>query len=609
MSPRKDHKIPSVREITRHLVYLPKVLQLVWQVCKGWFLLWMICQVVLGFAPGLIAVLSRDLINTLADGLTHSQYDMPLLLQQGGFFLLVFVGNEVFSRLLTWSRLNQSERMRDHLTFLVHQQSIRLDMYYYDSPRYYDLLHRARVDAIDRPITILENLGNLVRYAITYLSLAGILAAYAFWLPLVIVAGALPSFFIIFYHTRKNYEWKRKNTSNERLQNYFDWIISLRDAAEELRLFNLGNYFQKSYRDLRTRLRGEYLLLQRNKLFGELLSVFLSLAVTGVVIVWVLLRMLGGKAGFGDLALFYQVFNQGQVIVRSSMSSASDFVGNLMFLQNLFEFLELEPKIIQDSTTNTEKLSEKIEYEFSAVSFSYPDSENLALKEFNLHIPASKITAIVGENGAGKSTLIKLMCRFYDPTMGKITINGRDISEFSPEEIYALTSILFQNPVRYHTTAYDNIHFGNLDLAGDEDEIKIAARLAGSHEVIKRLPQGYQTILGKWFGGAELSSGEWQRLALARAFLRKSPVIILDEPTSALDSWAEIDWFQRFRQLAEGRTSVIITHRFTTAMQADIIHVMKAGKIIESGNHESLLAQDGLYAMSWRAQMRKAGEF
>ena len=608
MPSRKPHKFPSVREMTRHLGYLPKVLQLVWQVCKGWFLLWLLCLFVLGFAPGLIAVLTRNLINTLAEGLTRSQYDLPLLLQQGGLFLLVFIANEVFTRLLTWSRLNQSERIRDHLTFLVHQQSIRLDMYYYDSPRYYDLLHRARVDAIDRPITILENLGNLVRYAITYLSLAGILAAYAFWLPLVIVAAALPSFFIIFYHTRKNYEWKRKNTSNERLQNYFDWIISLRDAAEELRLFNLGNYFQTSYRDLRTRLRGEFLLLQRNKLFGELFSVFLSLAVTGVVMVWVLLQMLGGKAGFGDLALFYQVFNQGQVIVRSSMSAASDFFGNLMFLQNLFEFLELEPKISQSSAMRTRKTAEKITYEFSAVDFSYPDSDKLVLKNFNLIIPASRITAIVGENGAGKSTLIKLMCRFYDPTAGRISINGTDICEYSPEQIYTLTSVLFQTPVRYHTTAYDNIHFGNLDLSGDEDEIKIAAQLAGSHDVIERLPQGYQTILGKWFGGAELSSGEWQRLALARAFLRKSPVIILDEPTSALDSWAEMDWFQRFRQLAEGRTSVIITHRFTTAMQADIIHVMKAGKIVESGNHESLLAQDGLYAMSWRAQMSKAGE-
>ena len=240
---------------------------------------------------------------------------------------------------------------------------------------------------------------------------------------------------------------------------------------------------------------------------------------------------------------------------------------------------------------------------FRNVSFSYPGSHRTILKDFNLTLPAGKIVAIVGENGAGKSTLIKLLCRFYDPESGTIEIDGIDIRKYSVKELRKLLTVMFQFPVTYQKTVAENIAIGDVYSEPSFDTIQKAIRDAGAEEIVAKLPQGYNTQLGKMFaGGTDLSGGEWQRIALARAFLRQAPVLILDEPTSFMDSWAEHDWLDRFRKMANGRTAVVITHRFTLAMRADIIHVVQAGRIVESGNHDELIAQDSLYAQSWKSQ-------
>ena len=223
-------------------------------------------------------------------------------------------------------------------------------------------------------------------------------------------------------------------------------------------------------------------------------------------------------------------------------------------------------------------------------------------------IAAGQIAALVGPNGAGKSTLIKLLCRFYDPEAGRVTLDGIELSAFALDELRRHITVLFQEPVHYHATAAENIAMGDLAATPSRGQIEDAARAAGAHGPIVHLPEGYDTLLGKWFGGAELSVGEWQRVSLARAFLRRGEIVILDEPTSAMDSWAEADWLARFRQLVAGRTAIIITHRFTTAMHADVIHVMADGQVVESGTHQELLAMGGRYAQSWLQQMRESSK-
>ncbi|MDJ0776064.1 MAG: ATP-binding cassette domain-containing protein, partial [Mastigocoleus sp. MO_167.B18] len=272
---------------------------------------------------------------------------------------------------------------------------------------------------------------------------------------------------------------------------------------------------------------------------------------------------------------------------------------------NLFEFLQIQPKIIDPPHPVSIPSVLERGIRFRQVTFSYPGTQKPVLKNFDLTLPAGKVVAIVGDNGAGKSTLIKLLCRFYDPEKGSIDLDGIDLRDFRIQDWRRLITVLFQSPIPYHTTASENIALGDISNTSSQADIKAAAIASGIHDKIMSLPEGYNTMMGKLFpDGTDLSGGEWQRLALARAFFRRSKIMILDEPTSAMDPWSEQDWLERFRTLARGRTAVVITHRFTLAMQADIIHVMRSGQIVESGSHKELLKQNGFYATSWRSQMQ-----
>jgi ATP-binding cassette subfamily B protein len=322
---------------------------------------------------------------------------------------------------------------------------------------------------------------------------------------------------------------------------------------------------------------------------------------------WMIARALQGRATLGDLALFHQAFEQGQRLMHTLLQNVGQLYANSLFLGNLFEFLALEPKVVDrvDPLPVPHALTQGICFEH--VVFRYPGSQRRALDDFSLTIPAGQLVALVGPNGAGKSTLIKLLCRFYDPEAGRITLDGIDLRDLGQDALRSKIAVLFQQPVHYNATAAENIALGDLGR-GREVEVRTAARAAGDEEIISRLPRGYEQLLGNWFeNGTELSGGEWQRIALARAFLRQAPIIALDEPTSALDPWAEADWLARFRTLAAGRTALLITHRFTTAMHADIVHVIDGGRIVESGCHRQLLAQGGRYAQSWAAQTQESG--
>jgi ATP-binding cassette subfamily B protein len=323
----------------------------------------------------------------------------------------------------------------------------------------------------------------------------------------------------------------------------------------------------------------------------------------GAALGLMVLKASQGLVTLGELALIYAAFNQGQGLMRTLLENAGQLYGNSLFLGNLFEFLSL-PNSFNGGARWAPVRDVQRAITFNNVSFRYPDASHSALDDFTITIPTGKIVAIVGPNGAGKSTLVKLLCRFYDPGSGSIAIDGKDLKEFPIDDLRRLVTVLFQQPFHYNTTVRDNILYGDLNLDPTDVEVEAALRAAGAEEIVSRLPKKDQTLLGRWFaGGTELSVGEWQRIALARAFLRQAPIIILDEPTSALDPWAEADWLERFRQLAFGRTALIITHRFTTAMHADVIHVMDRGRIVESGSHQRLIDQNGLYAQSWSRQI------
>jgi len=332
----------------------------------------------------------------------------------------------------------------------------------------------------------------------------------------------------------------------------------------------------------------------------------MALLITGGAMVWMIWQVIQGVYSLGDMALFYSAFNQGQNLMRTILGHIGDIYDNSLFLEDLFAFLELEPDIKEPAQPAPAPQTLKKGIRFENISFRYPGSQRFVIQNFDLGVPAGKIAAIVGANGAGKTTLIKLLNRFYDPQTGSIYIDDVNLRNFSLEDLRHRITIMFQEPVQLYSTVHENISFGDLSVNPDEIEIRRAADEAGLGPIIEKLPQDYDTLLGKFFeGGTDLSVGEWQRIALARAFYRNAPIILLDEPTSAMDPWAEIDWLRRFRTLANNRTAIIITHRFTTAAFADMIHVMDDGQIVESGQHEQLISGGGRYAKSWIDQMEK----
>lgn len=604
---RTTYLVERFRKAWAQLPYLPWGLGLIWRATRGWTLAWAALVIVQGLLPVAVALLTRTLVDSLV--LTLQTPDDGSALRQTLLWVALMAGllllGEALRGIAAWVRTAQAEWLQDHLDDLLHAQAIRLDLSYYETAEYYDQLHRARVDALSRPQALLENLGHLAQNGLTLLAMAGVLWSYAPWLPLVLIGGALPALGVAAQFIVRFHRWRLRNTGHERRANYYDWMLTWDRAAAELRLFNLGDSLRTAYRAVRGQLRGERLQLARQQMLAELGADAIALLAMGLTIVWMVGRLAQGSASLGDLALFYQVFSQGQRLMRTALGSVGEMYSNLLFLENLHEFLALRPKVTDPPRPAPLPPGALGTLRLEKVNFRYPGSQRLALEGFDLTIPPGQIVAIVGENGAGKSTLIKLLCRFYDPEAGRVSLDGVDLRERALADWRRQITVLFQEPVHYHDTVAYNLACGDLAAAPNAEALAAAARAAGAEEPIRRLPQGYETVLGKWFGGAELSVGEWQRLALARAFLRRSTLLILDEPTSAMDSWAEADWLARFRTLAAGRTAIVITHRFTTALHADVIHVMGQGRILESGSHTELLARGGRYARSWTQQLRE----
>jgi len=593
--------------LATQLSYLPETLRLIWKASRGWTLAWAILLMVQGLLPAVTVYLSRSLVDGLVAVLgTGGDWEkvQPVLILavlMAGAMVLTLVLQSV----VEWVRTAQSELVRDHLSALVHEKSVAVDLAFYESPEYHDRLYRARNDLSNRPLALLESGGSLLQNTITLLAMGTLLIPYGGWLPFVLLASTLPGLYVVLRFNRRYHRWWERTTADRRWSQYYDLVLTSEAVAAELRLFDLGSRFQSAFQKLRCQLRTQRLALVKGQALARLGAGVVATLIAGMVMAWMAWQALLGFQSLGDLALFYQAFNRGQSLLRSLLGNVGQIYNNVLFLGNLFDFLGLEPRVVDPPRPVAAPLILKEGVRFRQVTFRYPGSERAVLEDFDFDIPAGKVVAIVGANGAGKTTLVKLLCRFYDPEGGCIELDGNDLRELSMGDLWRMITVLFQFPVPYFATAAENIAMGDLAAAPGKVEIEAAARRAGAHEFIERLPQGYDTLLGKWFAkGSELSGGEWQRLALARAFLRRAQIMVLDEPTSFMDSWAEVDWFDRFRELADGRTAIFITHRFTIAKRADIIHVMDKGQIVESGSHDELLALGGLYARSWTAQMQ-----
>jgi ATP-binding cassette subfamily B protein len=582
---------------------LPRALKLAWAAARLWTALWAALLVLQGLLPVSSVYLTRPLVNRIlaaikAGGTWESIRPVVAI---GVLIAAIALLSEILRSATVWVRTHQSELVQDYITALIQRKSAEIDLAFYDSPEFYDQLHRARSEASYRPVLLLESLSGILQNGITLAAMLAVLAPFGVWLPVALLASTLPALYVVLRNTVRQHEWRLRTTADERRTWYYDWLLTSHETASELRLFALGERFQAAYGALRKRLRGEKFQLAQSQAIGEFAAGALALLAGGASLLWMAWRTIRGWITPGDLALFYQAFQQGLGLMRSLLQNLGQLYSSSLFLGNLFEFLALEPTVLSPSSSLPMPPALKSGIHFERVTFQYPGARAPILSDFSLTIPAGRIVSLVGPNGAGKSTFVKLLCRFYDPLDGRIELDGRDLRSFKIDELRRHITVLFQEPVRYNDTASENIRLGDQGASGVE--IETAAVAAGADEIVRRLPTGYDNPLGKLFiDGAELSTGEWQRIALARAFLRQAPILILDEPTSAMDPWAEAEWIDRFRSLAHGRTAILITHRLTTAMRADEIHVFSEGRVVESGSHEDLLRRGGLYAQSWARQ-------
>lgn len=495
------------------------------------------------------------------------------------------------------AREAQGLHLADYVNDLIQAHSIRLDLSFFESPRYFDTLQRARSSGGQRPAQVATNIVMLVKNSLLLAGVVVVLGSISGLVLLILAVVLAPALLVRLYFTRRMYDWYWRRAHMERESSYLDRLITSDHHAKELRIGVLGAFFRGQYAALRGTVRTEQLGIGRRRaMFESLVAALSTLAFFGAL-GYLAAQTVQGRHSVGDLALFLVVFQRAQAMGQEIVAQTSQLYEDNLYLGLLFEYLDIAP-ILQDAAMPAAlPAPAAMHLRFDGVGFTYPGTGHKVLHDITLELPPGRVVALVGANGSGKTTLIKLMSRLYDPSEGRITLGGRDICDFAQEEYRRVFSVIFQDFARYAATVGENIRFGDIRLPVDSPRIREAAALSQSDGFIRGLAAGYDTRLTRMFdGGEELSQGQWQRIALARAFAANSRILVLDEPTSALDPGVEFELFKDFKSLIGDRAALVISHRLSTIRQADFIYVLDQGRIGETGTHDQLMDRQGAYA-------------
>ncbi|GAB4536603.1 MAG: ABC transporter ATP-binding protein [Thermodesulfovibrionia bacterium] len=586
---------------------LKRTFHLVWQSAPRWTIASIILVIIQGVLPLITLYLMKLVIDAIASGITNPDKleafkDVAILVAITGVVgLLISISNS----LAGFVREQQTELVTEYMNNLIHAKSIAVDLEYYENPRYYDTLHRAQHEGPYRPTQIINGLVQTAQNGISLIAMAGLLFTFHWVVPFFLILTALPGISVRLRYSRRMYEYHRKQTPSERVALYLQYLLTGQTHAKEVRTFGLGGFIINRFNDIRRLMRRERMdIVLRRSIYEMLAHTISTITVLGFYL-FIAYRAVHGIITVGSLVMYYQAFQRGQGAFTGLLNNLSSLYENSLFLNNLYEFLDLKPRLHQPIHPRHIPRPIRQGIVFDRVSFQYPSSDRKVLEDITISISPGETIALVGDNGAGKTTLIKLLLRLYDPTDGAILIDGTDIRDFRTTDLMREFSVIFQDYTRYHLTARENIWFGNIELPLYDERIILSARQAGIHNVIERLKNRYDTLLGKWLeDGEELSIGEWQKIALARAFLRDAQVVILDEPTSSMDAKSEYEVFKGLKELFAGRMVVLISHRFSTVRMADRIYVLNSGRIVESGSHEELIRAGGRYARMFEMQAR-----
>jgi ATP-binding cassette, subfamily B, bacterial len=582
-----------------------RAVKLVWDSARNWTLASSMLMLVQAVLPLVILYLIKLIVDAVALGVAAPDKQAVL----GQVLVLIFLAG-LATLFMAACRAaagivqeHQGQLVTDHVMEMIHGKSAEVDLAYYEDPRYHDTFYRAQQEAPYRPSSIVQSLSQLAQNSISLLALAGLLFFLHWAVALVLFAAVLPGIIVKVLHADRLYAWHSRRAETERRAYDYHRILTDVFHARELRLFDLGGLFRRRHKELRDELRRERLGLARTRAVHELMAqagAILSIFFLLGFIAW---QAVLGNITIGDMVMYHQAFQRAQSALKEILTGLARLYEDNLFLSHFYGFLDLKPAIARPDDPEPVPRPMRSGIRLHKVAFVYPGSSKEAVKDIDMRIEPGQVVALVGDNGAGKTTLAKLVSRLYDPVQGRITMDGIDYRRFDPVDLRREMAMIFQDYIQYPLTARENIWMGNVLINPDDEQVRQAAVQAGADRIISRLPMGYETMLGKRFQkGTDISIGEWQKIALSRAFVRQAQLVILDEPASSMSVRSEYEIFQSFKELLNGRSALLISHRFSTVRVADFIYVLDKGRIVEQGSHEELKRLGGLYASMYETQ-------
>ncbi len=596
LSPKWRERLQALRNNS------PLLFRMVWESAPGVVVGSLSARVIASLIPlGMLAV-----TGTIIEGIhayTSHQKALPHYfwwLVAAEFVLAAL--STVLVRVLDFFDAVLADKFTRHISTRIVEHAAKLDLTSYEDPVFHDKMERARVQGTDRLIMI-QTAGRFFQQGITAASLAASIFLFSPWLLLALIACVVPAFLGETHFAFMGYSLNFQQTTARRQMEYLRFLGGSRENAKELKLFGLAPFVINRYTELSEQLHQQNLGLEKKKLFfGALLTMLGTVGYYGTY-AFVIYRTVAGALTLGMMTVLVGAIAGASTNIQSFFSSFSIIADQALFMGDLLEFFSVQPKIFSKPNALPAPRPIRQGFEFKNVSFHYPGNPRLVLNNVSFKLEPSARIALVGENGQGKTTIVKLLTRLYDPTAGQILLDGVDLRDYDLDDLRKEIGVIFQDFTRYEMTASENIAVGQIEERNNQFRIRSAANKSLAEKAIRKLPKGYEQTLGSRFEGAvDLSGGEWQKMALARAYLRDAQVLILDEPTAALDARSEHEVFERFAELTKGKMSLLISHRFSTVRMADRILVLEGGKIAEQGKHDDLVRESGRYAQMFELQ-------